>query len=52
MVENYKSVCWERVLYRKFNYPDNYCDKMKFLKLLKRNGKNFSKKKKIYLINF
>lgn len=40
-VKNYKSIHWERVLYRKFNYPDNYCDKLKFLNLLKRNGNFF-----------
>lgn len=33
-----KTIYWERVLFRKFHHPDNYCDEAKFLNLMKKNG--------------
>ena len=34
---------WEKVLYKKLPFPDNYSDETEFLKELRKNGLNYLK---------
>lgn len=46
MIARKRKKAWEKILYRKLEFPDNYTDEVEFLADLRKNGKSeiFEKK--------